>query len=95
MRWLAWLAARSWTGSIRSGTRWRRNGRRSGGWSYRISQLLIPAIDLAQIVAAWQLAIRDPAHMTVFCTDRLALPKSATQTLTPHDCRRRGGITGF
>jgi hypothetical protein len=52
-------------------------------WSYRLSQLLIPAIDLEQIVAAWQLAIRDPAHMTVFCTDRLALPKSTTQTLTP------------
>jgi hypothetical protein len=52
-------------------------------WSYRISQLLIPAIDLEQIVAAWQQAIRDPAHMTVFCTDRLALPKSTTQTLTP------------
>jgi hypothetical protein len=52
-------------------------------WSYRISQLLIPAIDLEQIVAAWQLAIRDPEHMTVFCTDRLALPKSTTQTLTP------------
>ncbi len=54
-------------------------------WSYRLSQLLFPGIDLAQIVAAWQLAIRDPAHMTVFCTDRLALPKSSTQTLTPHD----------
>jgi hypothetical protein len=54
-------------------------------WSYRISQLLIPDIDLAQIVAAWQLAIRDPAQMNVFCTDRLALPKSSTQTLTPHD----------
>ena len=52
-------------------------------WSYRLSQLLIPAIDLAQIVAAWQQAIRDPEHMTVFCTDRLALPKSTTQTLTP------------
>jgi hypothetical protein len=52
-------------------------------WSFRLSQLLIPAIDLEQIVAAWQLAIRDPEHMTVFCTDRLALPKSTTQTLTP------------
>jgi hypothetical protein len=52
-------------------------------WSYRLSQLLIPGIDLAQIVAAWQLAIRDPEHMTVFCTDRLALPKSTTQSLTP------------
>jgi hypothetical protein len=54
-------------------------------WSYRLSQLLFPDIDLAQIVAAWQLAIRDPAQMTVFCTDRLALPKSLSQTLTPHD----------
>jgi hypothetical protein len=52
-------------------------------WSYRISQLLIPAIDLEQIVAAWQQAIRDPALMAVFCTDRLALPKSTTQALTP------------
>ena len=52
-------------------------------WSYRLSQLLIPAIDLEQIVAAWQQAVRDPDHMTVFCTDRLALPKSTTQTLTP------------
>jgi len=60
-------------------------------WSYRISQLLIPDIDLAQIVAAWQLAIRDPAQMTVFCTDRLALPKSTTQTLTPHDLQAARG----
>jgi Phage terminase large subunit (GpA) len=52
-------------------------------WSYRLSQLLIPAIGLEQIVAAWQHAVRDPDHMTVFCTDRLALPKSTTQTLTP------------
>ena len=60
-------------------------------WSYRISQLLIPDLDLEQIVAAWQLAIRDPAHMNVFCTDRLALPKSATQTLTPHDLQAAKG----
>jgi len=52
-------------------------------WSYRLSQLLIPAIELEQIVAAWQHAVRDPEHMAVFCTDRLALPKSTTQTLTP------------
>jgi hypothetical protein len=60
-------------------------------WSYRLSQLLIPAIDLEQIVAAWQLAIRDPEHMTVFCTDRLALPKSTTQALTPGDYRGCAG----
>jgi hypothetical protein len=60
-------------------------------WSYRISQLLIPDIDLAQIVAAWQQAIREPEQMTVFCTDRLALPKSTTQTLTPHDLEAARG----
>jgi hypothetical protein len=60
-------------------------------WSYRLSQLLVPGIDLAQIVAAWQLAIRDPEHMTVFCTDRLALPKSTTQSLTPHDLQAARG----
>jgi hypothetical protein len=52
-------------------------------WSYRISQLAMPGIELAQVVAAWQLAVRDPEQMAVFCTDRLALPKSTTQTLTP------------
>jgi hypothetical protein len=60
-------------------------------WSYRLSQLLIPGIELTQIVAAWQLAIRDPEHMTVFCTDRLALPKSTTQSLTPHDLQAARG----
>jgi hypothetical protein len=60
-------------------------------WSYRISQLLIPDIDLEQIVSAWQLAIRDPAQMNVFCTDRLALPKSAEQTLTPYDLEAARG----
>ena len=60
-------------------------------WSYRISQLLIPDIDLSQIVAAWQQAIREPEQMTVFCTDRLALPKSTTQSLTPHDLQAARG----
>jgi hypothetical protein len=64
-------------------------------YSYRLSQLLIPGIELAQIVAAWQLAIRDPDHMTVFCTDRLALPKSTTQSLTPHDLQAARGDYGI
>ena len=60
-------------------------------FSYRISQLLIPDIELTQIVAAWQLAIREPAQMNVFCTDRLALPKSATQTLDPATLEKARG----
>jgi hypothetical protein len=52
-------------------------------FSYRISQLGIPAIDLAQIVAHWTRAVADGEEMISFCCDRLALPKSAAQSLTP------------
>lgn len=52
-------------------------------WSYRVSQLIVDAIDLRQIVAAWAEAVRDPDRMTAFCTDRLALPRSFAQGLDP------------
>jgi len=52
-------------------------------WSWRISQLGIPAIDLAQIVAHWTRAVADGEEMISFCCDRLASPKSAAQSLTP------------
>lgn len=52
-------------------------------FSYRISQLGIPAIDLAQIVAHWTRAVADGEEMISFCCDRLAMPKSAAQALTP------------
>lgn len=52
-------------------------------FSYRISQLGIPAIDLGQIVAHWTRAVGDNEEMISFCCDRLALPKSAAQALTP------------
>lgn len=51
-------------------------------FSYRISQLGIPAIDLAQIVAHWTRAVADGEEMISFCCDRLALPRSAAQALT-------------
>ncbi|MEM1057927.1 MAG: hypothetical protein AAGK14_01655 [Verrucomicrobiota bacterium] len=52
-------------------------------WSFRVSQLIIPAIGLGQIVRAYREAVADPEKMIAFCTDRLALPKSVRQQLTP------------
>ncbi len=54
-------------------------------WSWRISQLGIPAIDLQQIVYAYASekgAVDDPEKMIVFRCDRLALPQSGAQALT-------------
>ncbi|PAW75710.1 MAG: hypothetical protein B9S32_17355 [Verrucomicrobia bacterium Tous-C9LFEB] len=57
-------------------------------WSYRVSQLIIDAIDLRQIVAAWAEAVRDSEKMIAFCTDRLALPRSMSQGLDPAALQR-------
>lgn len=57
-------------------------------WSWRISQLGIPAIDLQQIVGAFVKAIDDPEKMIVFRCDRLALPQSGAQALTPEILQR-------
>jgi hypothetical protein len=52
-------------------------------WSFRMSQMGTPAIDLAQIVAHWSRAVGDSDEMRSFCCDRLARPKSAAQAITP------------
>lgn len=52
-------------------------------WSFKISQLSIPAIDLSQIVAGWTLAVADPEVMVVFLCDVLANPKSTSQKISP------------
>jgi len=64
-------------------------------FSYRVSQLGIPAIDLAQIVAHWTRAVADGEEMISFCCDRLARPKSAAQSLTPAILDRARNITPF
>lgn len=64
-------------------------------FSYRISQLGIPAIDLAQIVAHWTRAVADGEEMISFCCDRLALPRSAAQALTASVLDRARGIVPF
>lgn len=52
-------------------------------WSFRISQLGIAAIDLSQIVAHWTRAVADPEEMVSFRCDRLGLPESTEQKITP------------
>jgi hypothetical protein len=49
-------------------------------WSVRVSQLLIAAIALKQIVADWcHNAVKDPDAMKTFYVDRLGLPRSNAQ----------------
>ncbi|HXI84132.1 MAG TPA: hypothetical protein VNL17_08595 [Verrucomicrobiae bacterium] len=51
-------------------------------WSVRISQLLVAAIALKQIVSDWcQNAVQDPDAMKTFYVDRLGLPRSSSQQL--------------
>lgn len=50
-------------------------------FSMRISQMGIAAIALVQIVAHWKEAVANPDEMIVFCTDRLAIPRSTLQQL--------------
>src|SRR5208283_2544508 len=51
-------------------------------WSVRISQLLVAAISLKQIVSDWcHNAVKDPDAMKTFYVDRLGLPRSTTQQI--------------
>jgi hypothetical protein len=52
-------------------------------WSFRITQLGIAAIDVSQIVAHWTRAVVDPEEMVAFRCDRLGLPESTEQKITP------------
>ncbi|MDR3456133.1 MAG: hypothetical protein P4N60_01700 [Verrucomicrobiae bacterium] len=64
-------------------------------WSFRISQLAIGAIDLAQIVGRFQLAVADPEEMIVFRCDVLGLPQSSAQALTPAVMDRARSVEVF
>ncbi len=52
-------------------------------FTFRVAQIGTPAIDLQQIVAHWTRAVGDAEEMVTFRCDRQALPKSASQALTP------------
>ena len=65
-------------------------------WSVRISQIGIAAIELNQIVADWRSnAVKDPECMAAFCCDRLAMPKSTSQALTPRVLERARALERF
>lgn len=64
-------------------------------WSYRVSQLGIPAIELGKIVNEWEKAVNDDEKMLVFRTDVLAIPKSTAQRLTPEIIDRARRIEVF
>ncbi len=57
-------------------------------FTFRVAQIGTGAIDLAQIVAHWTKAVGDAEEMVAFCCDRLALPKSAAQALSPEILER-------
>lgn len=61
-------------------------------WSIRVSQVAIDAISLSQPVSRWQAAVRDPELMEVFACDVLALPRNATQALTPEIIARSRSV---
>ena len=52
-------------------------------FSIRVSQIAIAAISLQQPLSRWQQAVKDPAMMEVFYCDVLAIPRNASQALTP------------
>lgn len=64
-------------------------------WSLRVAQIGTPAIDLAQIVAHWTRAVQDDEEMIAFCCDRKAMPKSASQALSPKIIQRARDISPF
>ncbi len=64
-------------------------------FTFRVAQIGTPAIDLQQIVSHWTRAVGDSEEMVVFCCDRKAMPKSATQALTPEILDRSRAAGGF
>ncbi len=64
-------------------------------FSYRVSQLSVGAIGLAQIVNQFALAVEDADEMVVFRCDVLALPKSTAQAITPEIIERARGIDPY
>lgn len=64
-------------------------------WSFRIAQLGIPAIELSQIVAHWVRAVVDPEEMVAFRCDRLGLPESTEQKLTPGILDRARAVEAY
>jgi hypothetical protein len=53
-------------------------------WSIRVSQMCCSGLPVKMFVADWcQAAVRDPDAMKAFACDRLAIPRSTAQSITP------------
>ena len=52
-------------------------------WSIRVSQMCCSGLPVKMFVADWQNSIRDPLAMKAFACDRLAIPRSSSQAVTP------------
>jgi hypothetical protein len=57
-------------------------------WSVRVSQLCCSGLPVIMFAQSWQNAVRDPDSMKAFSCDRLAIPKSTAQAVTPEVLHR-------
>ncbi len=62
-------------------------------WSIRVSQLCCSGLPVSMFAQSWQNAIRDPDSMKAFACDRLAMPKSSAQAVTPEVIHRACACT--
>ena len=61
-------------------------------WSVRVSQLCCSGLPVTMFVAHWTSAVRDPDAMKAFCCDRLAIPRSTSQAVTPEVIARAARV---
>ena len=65
-------------------------------WSIRVSQMCCSGLSVKMFVNDWcENAVKDPDAMTAFRCDRLAMPKSALQALTPEILQRARSVEEF
>ncbi len=62
-------------------------------WSVRVSQLCCSGLPVIMFAQSWQNAVRDADSMKAFCCDRLAIPKSTAQAVTPEVLNRACSCT--
>lgn len=65
-------------------------------WSIRVSQMCCSGLACKMFVQDWcENAVRDPDAMIAFSCDRLAIPKSTVQALTPQVLHRARSLEDF
>lgn len=61
-------------------------------WSIRVSQLCCSGLPVIMFAQSWQNAVRDADSLKAFHCDRLAIPKSTSQAVTPEVLHRASMI---